>query len=641
VDFYRLVPKGLVENLRFRCNILRRAAEDLRFRSALIAACRADVLFFFNALCWLYEPRPTKVDGRLLPTKIPFITWRHQDEPIRVMRKTLGWGDVGLEKSRCQGASWIGVLLALHDWLFVDGAKVSIVSSTEKKADDPEDPDSLFWKIDWELKQLPRWLAGLRDMDWRRNVTHHTLVNLRNDGRITAYACTGDIARGGRARWFLMDELSSWDRGPDEEAMRSTQHVTKSRLIVSTPEGNTGAYYRAMHQPSNMIKVVLDWKDNPWHNRGLYRHVDHRPVAVDPVNNPLPPQYAEESADLFSRLRAKGFKLSGELRSPWYDSECDRTNATPQSIAKELDRDYGGSMYRIFTDDFFRQARAGVRPPLMRGMLGYHPETLQPAWDTVERGPCLLWTKLDAQQRPPDHRYVIGADISSGLGGAYSSNSVLAVIDVNTMEQVFEYAANTVQPPDLADLAMALGYWFHRALLIWETNGPGNAFGPRVQAKQYPNLFRRTLIFKRINRRTKEWGWHTDPTNKEAVFSELLRSVQTGELRLRSESLVNECGQYVRRRGRIEPDVDRDLEDESSVGEAHGDRVVAMGLALQGVRVESPHRGVGKTERSAFNGPPPLGTFARRQWEYERAEASEDRVWDGRTNWDMAYGMTA
>lgn len=635
--YYDLVPKDVCANLEYRIEIRERAESDRQFRRALMQACAADVLYWLNSCCWLYEPRPMVVDGYLLPTQIPFITWSHQDEPIRQMRANLGQRDIGCEKSRGQGASWIGILLALHDWLFVPGAKVSLVSSSEKKTDDPDDADSLFWKIDQELKWLPEWMAGKRDVDWKRNIQHHALVNIRNGASITGYACTGDIARGGRARWFLMDELASWPRGQDENAMRSTQQVTKSRLIVSTPEGTDGAYYRAMHEPSNMIKLVLDWKDNPWQNRGLYRHVGSKMVAVDPVNNPLPANYENESKDMASRLRSKGFKLAGELRSPWYDNECDRTNATPQSIAKELDRDYGGSMYRVFGSDFFEKAERNVMQPFMRGVLSYNKETLVPEWDAVDNGPMLLWTKLDAGRKPPKHSYVVGADLSSGLGGSYTSNSVAEVIDVTTMEQVFEYATNTVSPSDFADFCIALAHWFHDAYLIWEHNGPGSGFTSRVKDHRYPNVYMREVMWVRGKKKHKAMGWWTNRETKERLFQELMRSVKTEEVKTHSDMLVKECGQYVRSgpQGKIEHILSISTEDDSSRGEAHGDRVMAFGVCLQGARDRPVVRQIKKADGVFSMDDPPPFTIAARQKEYEDRLRSDAEPWDPRSNYDM------
>ena len=96
MDFYEQVPKDFAENLRYRLKLRQRAEKDLRFREALILACRADILFFLSAFCYLHEPRPMKdAEGRTLPEIIPFIPWAHQVPIIRTIRENIGFEDIG------------------------------------------------------------------------------------------------------------------------------------------------------------------------------------------------------------------------------------------------------------------------------------------------------------------------------------------------------------------------------------------------------------------------------------------------------------------------------------------------------------------------------------------------------------------
>lgn len=640
-DFYSTVPKGLQENLVKRVEWRTRAAKDAGFRRAVITACKHDFLYFLNGWSWLYEPRPRfGSDGRKLPTIIPFITWPHQDPVIREVRKHLGTRDIGIEKSRGEGMSWIGILLAMHDWLFDPGSKVGLVSNTEKKADDPNNMDSLGAKIDWELVRLPKWMAGEKDRDYKRNLADHSWVNLRNASQINAFAATSDAGRAGRYKWFLPDELAFWERGQDSKFMTSIRGSTESRLVISTPNGNEGEYYQYMHTPSNVVRLTLDWKDNPTRNRGLYTLVNDKPVAVDAVNNPLLPEYAPPSEavlTMLSRLRNKGFTLDKRKRSAWYDNECDRADSTPQSIAQELDRDYGGSMYRVFGTDFIETANKGVTGPKTQGILSYHPETLKPEFDPTDRGQLLVWCPLDVRRLPPRHQYAVGCDVSTGLGGSYTSNSVACVVDFTTMEQVAEFVSNSLPPSDFADYSMALAKWFFDAYLIWEHNGPGAVFTKRVQTMQYANAYRRKQQFKNSVKRTSDLGWWTTGETKEAMFGEFLRTVRSSELTLRSKMLVDECGQYVRlgSQGEICHVLSGTTDDDSSRGKAHGDRVIACCVALQAVR-DRPLASQSLVNESLDN--PPMGTLAWREKFHREALADEDSVWDDRTCDDMAAG---
>lgn len=636
-DFYKSVPRDLEANLRYRVELRQRAATDIPFRRAMWTACKHDILFWFNAWCFLYEPRPRfNAEGRLLPKMIPFIVWDHQIPAIKAIKENLGTKDIGVEKSRGEGASWMAVLLALHDWLFDDMAKVGLVSKKEKDADDPGNMDSLFAKIDWELTKLPKWMAGVEKVDWTRNLAEHSLVNKRNGSQINAFAAVSDAGRSGRYKWFLCDELAFWDAGDDRRFLESVRSSTDSRLIISTPNGSDGAYYDFMHTPSSRtVKVILDWKDNPSRNRGLYQFENGKPAAVNP-KNPLPPEYDPPNAatlDLFSSLRRKGFKLEGRLRSPWYDRECDKADATPSSIAQELDRDYGGSLHRIFLHDFNKSVEATVKKPLIRGVMRYHPETLAPEFEPDENGPVKLWMPLDHARNPPASVYVVGADISSGLAGSFTSNSVVQAIDWVRKEQVLEFATNTEQPADFAETCLAIVQWLYDAFFAWEINY-GGGFTKRVKDFGYGNVYYRQVLGKKGRKTTTELGWHTNDTSKQTLLDSLRREATNGGVIIRSEDLLKECGHYVMKNGKIVCILAERTEDDSSKGVAHGDRVMAFGVALMAALSRPFTR---EREADTLSGLIRPGTMAWRQREWEESQRDKSGGWDERTNWDLAH----
>lgn len=632
MDLYKDVPKDFKKNLAYRLKLRERAEGNPAVQKAMIEACKTDVLWWLNTWAWLYEPRPRKgPDGKPLPMFIPFITWSHQDPAILLIHENLGYRDIGVEKARGEGASWIAVWAAIRDLVFFPNSAIGLVSKDENSVDNPDDSDSLMWKVQFGLDRLPSWMRPKLE----RNLSKHTIRNIDNGSVITGYAATGDVASGGRKKWFLMDELAKFRRGPDTEAMASTQHVTDSRLIVSTPKGNEGEYYKVMHEPSSMIKIVLDWKDNPTRNQGLYVFKNGLPVAVDPENNPLPANYNppdREVLNLLSRLRIKGYKIEGCVRSPWFDGQCDRPGATPQNIAQELNRDYGGSMYRIFGHDFMAAAEAKIeKRPRVRGSIDYDHERLVPKFDPSEDGPILLWTSLDSHNRPPPRPYVVGADVASGLGGSYTSNSVIQVIDQVSMEQVLEISSNVIPPDDFADLAIAIAKWFYDAHLAWEANGPGAAFTNRVLKRRYSNVYCRTSLSKRGKVRTKELGFWTDERSKEVMFADMRRMIQGKELIIHSDLLLREFGQYVRINGKIEHVLNANAPDDAK-GKAHGDRVIALGVALQAIK----DRPLGSRDlEDALHEAQPRDCMASRNQAYEDLLAKESDVWDDRSTSDL------
>lgn len=624
-DLWKRIPTDLEGNLRWRAKVNERCIADKDFRDAMWAACKEDVMFFLNGFCWVYEPRPRKIGGKTLPKQIPFIAWEHQAPVIQEVREHLGFRDIGVTKSRGEGASWIGVLLAMHDFIFHAMSSVGVVSKDERSADDPKNPDSIMWKMDWQLLKLPRWMAGEKNIDYKRDLSNHVLLNLRNQSTIAGFAATGNVASGGRKTWFLMDELAKFPRPGDEHAMASTQHVTDCRLVVSTPLGSDGAYFELMHGDSNMVKLVLDWKQNPTRNRGLYRLEKHIPVAVDPVNNPLPPEYnppSPEVQQMFERLRRRGYKLEGVERSPWYDNECDRPGATPQNIAQELDRDFGGSSYRVFGHNFTERAEASQLDPIHEGDIDFDKMTLDPSIDFMKGGPLKLWLPVDAQNRPPQRPYVVGCDISNGLGGSFTSASTFVAFDQVTREQVAEFASRTTPPQEFADLCISFCRWLGGAYLVWEHNGPGAAFTRRVKHQKYTNVYYRVSLTRRGKKKRSEPGWWTDERTKTMMFSDFNQAVKEGKIIIRSRELVKECGHYVYKNGRIEHGLIAAATDDSK-GVSHGDRVIGACVAWQGCEDRPGSSSAGE---DAITGTPPPNTLAARQLEYEmEAAASRDR----------------
>ncbi len=639
--FYSKVPKEVEANLRFRMDIRKKAASSEKVRRQIWKACEHDVLFWMNAFCWLYEPRPRIVDGVRMPMTIPMITWPHQDVAIDKIKANLGFEDILVTKSRGEGMSWIAVLLAIHDWIFMPETKIGIVSRTEEAADDPEDSDSIFWKIDWELTKLPQWMSGVKGKDFKRIIDRHTLTNFRNRSIIKAGAATGDVFRGGRLTYAIMDEFAFFKKGDDAEALNSSHGATNSRLFISTVNGQHNEFFKLHHQESSKVSVIIDWKQNISRNRGLYTLVKGIPVAVDPVNNPLPDHYNPPSQavkELFARLRKRGFKLERSQRSPWYDHECDRPGMTPQRIAQELDMDFSGSEFLVFGAEYMDQVTKTVSTPTHIGNITVHEHTdegeleLKAQFQSVWDGQVRLWVPLDIHGNPPPGRYCLGADISTGLGGDYTSNSTLIGLNMDTGEQVFAFASNTIEISDFADLAVATANWFGGAYLGWEHNGPGSAFTKRIIQVKYGNVYRRKSHSKKSKTRTKELGWWTDDKTKPAMFADMIRTVRSSEIIVRDEQLSSEFKQYIYLNGKIEHASSLTTDDDSSKGKSHGDRVMGFGVAVECFldRNFTAHVKAGAAKGSEIvSGKIPPDSMAARFRQYER----EERQGSSRSGW--------
>jgi hypothetical protein len=637
-DFYLDVPRNSVrENLEWRVKVRAKAQKDAGLRRAIMAACKYDILYWLNAWCYIIEPR-TRFDekGHEKAKVFPFLTWEHQNFWFPKVREALGKRNVVVEKCRGEGWTWFECLAALQDFLFSENTMVGLVSSTEAKSDS-QSLGSILGKVDWELTKLPTWMTGIKGRDrnntgdWYRNASDHALMNVRLGNQITAFAAGPDVGRGDRFTWFGLDEHASdeWKmEGNDEKVLEALGGTTDSILSISTPKGAYGAFHRLVHAPSSDLKVTIDWRDNPSKNHGLYKLVNDRPVAVDPINNPLQKDYdppTKEISELLSRLRKRGYDLDSKTRSPWLDRECDRGTSNPQNVAQEIERDYGGSVARIFGNHCVEVAESSVRPPDIYGRLSVYDD-LTYSFDRMDNGEFHLWCQLDIHDRPPKHNYIVCADLASGDGGDYCNNSAIIVIDLVTGEQVLEFVTKTVKPPDMADRAIAICKWFWNAYLAWEHMGPGASFTTQVIERGYSNCYERETKDKFTRKRTKKLGFDNRGQAREYLFADLERQIRTGDLLIRSKYLAEELTQYIRE-GKHIRHVSVKNDDTS-----HGDRVIAIGVGVQAMKSRPLPKLEGKTVGSY--GDPEPGTLAYREWLFNQQQSSDDD-WDDRSTADL------
>lgn len=604
--YFADVPRVPEENREYRGKLLARCRDNEAHRRSVYKMCADDSLFWLSSFCDLFEPRPR-------PQILPFIPWDHQIPVWKEMERWLGYRDVGLMKSRAEGASWLICMLVLHKWLFMPMFAAGLVSKDERSVDDPDNPDSLFWKLTWMLQRLPSWMRPR----FGRSKTTHMLNNLRSGATITGYAATGDAGRGGRKTIFIMDELASFPRGPDYDVMASTQYISDCRYLISTPKGPEGAYFDAMVGDGDLVKLTLHWKKNPVRSLGAYKVKIARDNTrkVELIDLPYWRDKVRENgrecdstgevlrlADAIEPERENAFgyefMMTGpfvkhdQTRSPWYDLQCRRPGVTPASIAQELDCDFGGSSSRFFDINMLVRLQSACQDPLCEGEMvipknvDSYLDLQKPKFQKQYGGRLLLWFVPDMYGNVPHGRnYIIGADISAGGGGVSTSNSALAVIDRVTGRQVAMLASPQIPPHELADYAVAMAYWFDGgsgpAQIIWEANGPnGSQFTQRIASIAYNNVYYRGQPEEMVERESSKIGFWTTPKTKPALLGEMARALNTGELECMCRECLEEAKFYVNLLGgKIEHISASTEKDPSGAGERHGDRVIALALA--------------------------------------------------------------
>lgn len=236
--YYNLVPKDQIENLRWRIRCRERALTDLKFRDALWQACMSDVCFWMSFACWGYDPRSKhKI--------VPFIPYPHQEEVFKKLDEAIDYTqdgrtlDVLVDKARAQGGTFGYLWVDLRRWLKDSMFSAGYVTRNADLVDSKTDSDTVLWKVQFAINMLPFWMRPT----YERNLSQHTFENKDNGSLLKGYSAGQDVAAGGRASVFTMDEAGAKDfvaGGKDYSVMESLHDVTNcvsGSILVVTDHG--------------------------------------------------------------------------------------------------------------------------------------------------------------------------------------------------------------------------------------------------------------------------------------------------------------------------------------------------------------------------------------------------------------------
>jgi hypothetical protein len=578
--YYAMVPKGLVENLRFRASMIRAADADPEFARQLWTMCSEDMLFYVNTFCWTYDPRSKQ-------SVVPFITYEFQDGAMLDIGNCIINGmDFAMPKSRDMGASWMGLTVFEWFWHFRANLSFLLISRNEDYVDKSGNPKALFWKIDFIHQNQPNWLLPSgRNLGWKdpeRRLLH--LGNADNGSVIDGESTTGDAGRGDRRTAMFIDEHAAFEVNDGFRVLRATRDTTRCRGFNSTPQGANNAFFDVCH--STAAKMIrLHWSKHPEKNVGLYTTDKTDPSnlkvrLLDRFSGRVEIRRKGEQGSVFVKYPEEyPFRLDGKTRSPWYDNECARC-VNEMEIAQELDIDFLGSDYQFFDAEAIELLRKQYcRPPTLIGELEYDDEGTPKRFRESKKGKLALWIEIGPDGKlPSDMKFAIGADVSAGTG---ASNSVATIVDQRSGEKVGVWRNANTRPNPFAKQVVALAKYFNNAYLCWDRSGPtGETFTKKVIELGYGHLYYRRNE-KKIGRTvTDEPGYFLNPAAKTSLFEDYRDALGEHKFINRSETGMKECLQFIRKPdGTIEHSAAINSQDPSGARTAHGDEVVADALA--------------------------------------------------------------
>ena len=172
----------------------------------------------------------------------------------------------------------------------------------------------------------------------------------------------------------------------------------------------------------------------------------------------------------------------------------------------------------------------------------------------------------------PKHEepYVIGADVSLGVGKDYSA----AIVLNKDREIVSVYRNNRIDPSKFGDLLFYLGRYYNNALVAVESNSMGIATLQKLDDMQYINLYKQTKIAN-ISKEERERIWYrTTSATKSTIIGNLKNAIENEDIYIPSIDVIQELKDYTATEtGRTE----------ASPG-CFDDTVMALAIALEILR---------------------------------------------------------
>jgi hypothetical protein len=565
------VSRDLHENCKQRLAILDLAEHNPKIQAELLRMCAEDILFFINL--FVIQFNPNFIDGGSSMEEGPFVAWKYQDSGIILI---LSWienrQDGVIEKSRELGASVMCLLICLWMFLFHRNKKFLVISRNADAVDKPDEPDSLFWKLDFVISNLPRWMTKGRVI--RRKMG---FKNPKLNSYITGQATTGKLGVGGRCTAMFLDEFSQIDE--DREVFARTKHTTGCRIFNGTHVGTDTMFYELCDPASAVYSYIqrlqIHWTQHPDKVKGKYEFVEGR-LKIWDTNYQYPENY-----QFVKDGRPSGGFAPG-VRSPWYDRMCE--GMLSSAIAMDLDIDAHASTALFFDAVLVRRLMSEAKPALWTGLLEYDKDLGKPKSlvDGVD-GKLALWINPKLDGVAPFGTYTIAADVSFGTG---KTPSCASIFDAKVGRKVGMYVDPWIEPGDFATLCVALSWMFadesgQGALLGWDGHGPcGGQFKNRVVQLGYRIIHYRQMENLLTAKSSDEPGmFYGNAKPKASLLSEY-------QLALKKRLLVNpdylsleECLSFMHDgKGGAVHKKEKSQDDPAGAGENHADRAFADAL---------------------------------------------------------------
>ena len=339
MNYLNIYKQKLVE----RAKIVKGVDLSAEAKAAAKELCRRDYKFFINNFCWTYDPR---ADHK--PNNFPFILYDFQEDYLDWLEARLKNNEDGLtDKSRDMGATWCYLAWDLWHWLFDENFHCLLGSRKEDLVDKYDNPDALFWKLDYMTKHLPSWLMpqGFSQENNRRSLL---LSNPERKNTIVGESSNKDFSRQGRYTVIQFDEFAFWEN--DFSAWTAAGDATRCRMPISTPRGKANKFAQLRFE-SSIAHTTLRWDQHPLKDEAWYEKQTLRMTARE-LAQEVDVDYQASGGDLWLPIYHQ-LKEQIEVKEPinvsdeWYlYGSIDHHSRKPTSCHIYA-IDYDGHIYSI------------------------------------------------------------------------------------------------------------------------------------------------------------------------------------------------------------------------------------------------------------------------------------------------------
>lgn len=303
---------SLVRAWRDRIKLLDHCEGDVSNQALVLKRSRQDLVYWVNRFVVTYDPR-------LKVKRIPLVPFERQREYLEWRQERFEASEIGVcEKARDAGITWLNVAHQTWCWLFLEGFAGGFGSRKLDLVDRLGDPDCIFEKIRFLLRNLPPWMLPAQ-FDWKKHDNYCKLINPNTGSTITGEG-GDDIGRGGRKSIYDVDEAAFLEHPMAVDAALS--NTTDVVIYTSSANGPSGPFFEKRNSLPARQVFRLEWKTDPRKNYWV----------------------VEDGAGQ-TALRGQGYDAPAGAIYPWYEKQKARLH--PVILASEVDIDYFASVENV------------------------------------------------------------------------------------------------------------------------------------------------------------------------------------------------------------------------------------------------------------------------------------------------------